>query len=148
MNPMKRWDEFQSLADLAEEYDGTYHLLLDRLNRLKTDPGADRFELRTLKDMVNTTREIRNVCRDYYKKGAWLPDAYTVRYTLQRTSGRSYRVDAGKRVVKRGFDPKAASKSRKSDSRRVDASTAADLAALLIQQPPGCGNCGTAGGQP
>ena len=136
-----------TLAELAAEYSWTLANLLAYRKRLKaagvkdTDP-----EVRVLKEMIKTTREIRNTCRDYYKKEARLNDDYTVRYTLQRASGRSRRVDEGKRVVKRGFDPKITSKSRKSDSRRVDPSTAAGLAALLIQQMSGPGDRPGTGG--
>lgn len=121
-----------TLAELAEEYDHALQLIKDRLRELKQDPERNAVRIRDLEAMARSTREIRDVCRDYYKKECRINGAYTVRYTLQRTSRGVSAVAAGDRGDERGVVVPRKKKSSHSDSRGIDTAAAGDLASAFL----------------
>ena len=137
-----------TLAELAEEYDRSLNLVKARLEELKQDPERNAVRIRDLEAMARSTREIRDVCRDYYKKECRIKGAYTVRYTLQRTSRRVSAVAAGNCVKQRRFYRTSKKESSQRHPERADTATARDAADAILQRLFSNRDCQRAGSEP
>ena len=132
-----------TLLEIADEYDDTYKRIRARERELKTRADAEADErirrqllqrYAALHAISRETRELRDVCRDYYRKEAYINAHYTTRYILW-PEGRVSALDKGLRRDKRRVIAADTVEAGKGNSGGIDAKAARDAANALLRWP-------------
>lgn len=144
------------MVELAEEYDRSYQLLRGRIKELQTQLTGyalqcEQAELQTrIRDLTKIAKDMkamRDVCRDYYEKGAYLDGSLTTRYISIGASRIVSIPLSGKRGQHRPAKP-IEKKPATRDSGGPDAEAARNAAAAIFAELFSGRNQSRAGRQP